>query len=155
LQPGRELQRRDDARLAHLIEPDVGEALAVFLGRAARTPFVWGTFDCCLWLADWVLERRGVDPAADLRGRYASELGCARLLKRRGGLPAVVSDCAELARLAPTSAPLAGDVGVILGLTPTGETAVGALCTGPRWSILTVAGGIASVPARVLYAWSV
>ena len=36
-------------------------------------PFVWGTFDCCLFAADIVQALTGVDYAAGYRGTYHSE----------------------------------------------------------------------------------
>ena len=66
--------------------------LAQFLDRR-KSPFAWGVNDCCLFAADWVLRRTGVDPAEALRGRYDSESGAQALLRRKGGLARVVSAC--------------------------------------------------------------
>lgn len=126
--------------------------LAAFLERAARTPFDYGTFDCCLMPADWIWLKRGVDPAADLRGRYATAIGCARVLAREGGVLAVFARCVASVGLEPTTAPLEGDVGVVDAETSKGREAVGAICTGPRWAILGRPGLIVA-PFVPLTAW--
>ena len=59
--------------------------------RAAS--FAWGAHDCCLFAADGVRATTGADPAADLRGRYRTALGAARLIRRRfaGDIEAIPS----------------------------------------------------------------
>lgn len=133
---------------------DLSEALASFLSEAGHTRFAWGRFDCCLWLADWVLAVRGVDGAAALRGRYRTALGCARLLTHLGGVTATVGHCAALAGLSETKRPRTGDIGVVKMMTAKGEREVGAIRTARRWAILTI-GGLSSVPAKPLAAWRV
>jgi hypothetical protein len=128
--------------------------LASFLARAGRTPFAYGVHDCCLWLADWLVACGYPDPAAELRGRYSTERGCARLLRRQGGLDAVVGACAKRADLVLAQQPCAGDVGLVLAITPRGPVAVGGLCTGPRWAMLSV-GGLIVAPMTALATWSV
>lgn len=128
--------------------------VGAFLAKAGRTPFVYGGFDCCLWLADWLVALGYPDPAAHLRGRYATAMGCARILNRNGGVLGVVSDCAARAGLWPTLTPKADDVGVILVETAKGLEQVGAICTGPRWSVLSPRG-LLSLTTQPLSAWSV
>lgn len=130
------------------------ERLSAFLYLAGRTPFAWGRFDCSLWLADWLVACGRPDPAAHLRGRYRTATGCARLLSRRGGLRAVIGDCAAQAGLAPTDGPQAGDVGVVDAITANGVRQVGGLCTGARWAVLAPRGLIVA-PAQPLVAWRV
>lgn len=127
--------------------------LQAFLDRATRTPFAYGEDDCCLWLADWLVWLGWPDPAADLRGRYRTALGCARVLRREGGVLAVVGRCAAVAGLARTDAPVAGDVGVVRAQTDRGETLVGALCVGRRWAMR--GEGLVVALAPPIAAWSV
>lgn len=130
------------------------ERLPAFLAAAGRTPFVFGTFDCSLWLADWLVVCGYRDPASHLRGRYSDARGCARVLRRLGGVLGAVGSCADLAGLPTTDRPQAGDVGVVEAMTARGRECVGGLCTGPRWSVLA-AGGLMSFPAAPVAAWSV
>jgi hypothetical protein len=67
------------------------EALQEHCAEAITTPFVWGTSDCTLWAADWVLRATGRDVATDLRGQYTTEFECRRKLRAAGGLQAVVA----------------------------------------------------------------
>ena len=60
--------------------------IAEYIARSRATPFEWGCCDCCTWPADYVLERRGVDPMADLRGAYATAFGARRFKIEGGGI---------------------------------------------------------------------
>lgn len=64
---------------------------AALVQERMAAPFVWGQHDCCLWAADVVQAITGLDPAAALRGQYASERGALRLVRQLGGLPAIAS----------------------------------------------------------------
>lgn len=125
--------------------------LDAFLEQMAATPFVDGETDCALTCADWVMLATGcADPAQHLRGQYASALQRERLLRRLGGLEAVVSDCARRAHLTETSEPSRGDIGVVsLAHQP-----LSAICLGERWAIKS-SRGVVVEPALVLKAWSV
>jgi hypothetical protein len=65
--------------------------LAAYIEERRDAPFTWGKADCCLFAADWVRLATDLDPAADLRGKYDSALGARRIIKRRGGLAAMVA----------------------------------------------------------------
>lgn len=52
---------------------------------ASERPFSWGEFDCCTFAADCCVAICGVDPAADYRGRYTTELGAKRVLRNTHG----------------------------------------------------------------------
>ena len=47
-------------------------------------PFAWGSNDCALWAARWVLAATGQNFLADWEGKYKTENGAARLMKKRG-----------------------------------------------------------------------
>jgi hypothetical protein len=59
--------------------------LAEFVTQARSRPFLTGEFDCCLMPCDAVEMMTGVDPAAALRGRFKTERGALRVLKRFAG----------------------------------------------------------------------
>ncbi len=52
---------------------------------ASERPFSWGEFDCCLFAADCCIAICGVDPAAEYRGRYTTEIGAKRVLRNTHG----------------------------------------------------------------------
>lgn len=129
------------------------DSLSTFLRADAARPFAWGVRDCGLRLADWVLFRRGVDPAADVRGTYGDAEELAALMGW-GGLPRFVDRIACRAGLVRTSAPVPGDIAVI---SLRGQAPQGAIRLNGGWSILAD-GGVARVPdvgARVIGSWSV
>lgn len=64
--------------------PDWDRRLARAVDRHADIPGEWGVADCLLTCADIVEAVTGFDPAADIRGRYKTEAGAARLLRKRG-----------------------------------------------------------------------
>jgi hypothetical protein len=64
--------------------PDWPERLAALVEARRHTPFAWGMHDCGLFAADAVLACTGTDPAAHLRGRYASEAEAEALLGEQG-----------------------------------------------------------------------
>jgi hypothetical protein len=55
--------------------PDWQARLGAFLAANAERPFGYGEFDCCLFVANAVLEMTGVDLAAPFRGQYGSRAG--------------------------------------------------------------------------------
>jgi hypothetical protein len=75
--------------------PDWPERLAAFLRESADKPFEWGTNDCALRACSAVEAITGTDIAAALRGRYKTELGAARVMRRfAGNLEAVAEQIA-------------------------------------------------------------
>lgn len=137
------------------------DRLAAFLERRTATPWAWGRADCALFAADWILEARGFDPAADWRGRYATALGCRRLLKKRGGLAAVFAGLAArhgFAERTEGEALMDGDVGVLTAIVREGRRdvpgEVAAVRFGPRWAVFTPAG-VHVVRAPLARAWAI
>lgn len=128
--------------------------LADFLAQSARVPFRYGRSDCCLWVADWLIAQGRPDPAEGFRGRYRTKLGCARLLRKHGGVLVILTGCAERAGLSPTGAPAAGDVGVVEVMTPDGPGLSGAIYTGRRWATRAVHGLLVSEAVAVA-AWRI
>jgi hypothetical protein len=108
--------------------PNWPDLLAAFIEARRSRPFVWGAHDCCLFAADWVAMATGKDPAADLRGTYATALGAKRITDDAGGLAKLVESALVAHGFAPVTATLAmrgdlivrdsgdGDcVGIVLG----------------------------------------
>jgi hypothetical protein len=89
------------------------DPLSRFINEAAERPFRWGDWDCLLWLADWVRANRGVDPAGDLRGRYSSMLGAARIVREAGGMVSLVGQRVFKAGLPRVNVGARGDIAIV------------------------------------------
>lgn len=119
--------------------PDLG----AYVRRTADLPWVWGVQDCTMWVADWCLERWGMDPAARYRGCYSDEAGAAAILA--GGMLAVISP--EIP-FVPKQSAAEGDIGVIEIVGR--QTA--AISTGAHWMFRTPRGiGMAVRPALAIW----
>lgn len=129
------------------------QQLPAFLDRTWRTPFAWGKLDCILFLADWSIERLATDPAAAYRGRYSTAAGAERIIRRAGGLTALVDLEFGAAGWAPVEAAAPGDIGVVHALTSSGPNLTGALFSGDRWVGLKP-GGLIAGPATPAQVWS-
>jgi len=88
--------------------------LAAHCRLGASTPFKFGGCDCTLWVADWVRQRLGTDPAAPWRGRYRTRLGWRRLIAGRS-LTEVAGHALRVAgaREIDVQDAMPGDVGMI------------------------------------------
>jgi len=64
--------------------------LSRFIEERRRMPFAWGSNDCCLFAADWVLAATGRGVAADYRGRYTTALPAMRFVELGGGVEAMI-----------------------------------------------------------------
>lgn len=127
-------------------------ALADFLRRASAEPFVYGEWDCAMFMANWVREQTGRDPAEALRGAYSGETGWRRIVLREGGLRALVGSLARTAGLVeidPATA-MPGDVGVVR--LAVGEA--GGIRVEGGWAV-KVRRSVAMGPADALAAWRV
>lgn len=124
-------------------------ALSEFLMIAANSPHRFGEWDCAMTVANWVLFLTGEDPAADLRGRYRTRLGWMRIVRRDGGLVALVGRLAERAGMQAVEGIVAGDVGVIE--VPTlGEA--GAIAVARGWS-MKLNDGLTVVETEAIAVW--
>jgi hypothetical protein len=114
--------------------------VAAHVETMRRTPFAWGRFDCITALADWSFALGAGDPAADYRGRYATPLGAQKIIRKAGGLGALVGREFERCGWVRTSIPAAGDIGLVTIKTDHGPAEAGGLCLGDRWAVLFVTG---------------
>jgi hypothetical protein len=110
--------------------------------------FAWGVNDCCMWAADVVLAVTGVDPAADLRGSYATEAQALAVIEQAGGLRALAA--ARLGPEVPVLAAQTGDVGLVE--QPSGVLALAA-CLGGSWQAVGPEGLWAVPLSWVVAAW--
>lgn len=127
--------------------------LYLALHRWALTPHAWSECDCMTTLADWVLEVRGVDPAADLRGTYGDPAVCP-VGRRYARDPLRVCGPAFMACGLIEADPVAGDIGLVVW--PGERWISGALCLGRQWASKTEGRGVLTGrPVQVISAWGV
>jgi hypothetical protein len=136
------------------------DPLSRFLNRIAATPFAWGTNDCLLWLADWIVDQREVDPAYDFRGKYSTMLGAARIVRGAGGMLALVERRVTLAGLPRVPPGARGDIAIVSVGSEGGEhfgNQAGAILLGGSVALLSQTGLM--FPQRsqveVIMAWRV
>lgn len=121
--------------------PDWPQRLAAFMATRTLTPFAWVHNDCCTFAADAVVQIIGTDPMLPLRGRYASRLGAARLIKDAGSLQVLVIRYLGAPVPHPLTA-LRGDVALFEMALPYGPEALGVVvgahiaAPGPAGSVL-------------------
>jgi hypothetical protein len=127
--------------------------LQSFLSCLARRPFAWGECDCSLIIADWWCLNHGVDPAAHLRGTYASEAECDALLAREGGRLALVAKLAASVGAVRTDCPRSGDFGIVAAGEIEDLPAI--MAPDGKWAAKSLKGLIALTPERVVAAWSI
>lgn len=124
--------------------------LMAYLRAAMARPFARPDDDCCFLAADWVWRRTGIDPAADLRGRYQDARGALRLIRRWGDFETMWRVHMALAGFNLTSEPQPGDVGVVRDRA---DQIVAAIRTPGAWA-MKAARGVLIEDVPMLCAWS-
>lgn len=88
--------------------------LRAYASAAARRPFVFGQHDCALFAAGAVEAMTGHDPASAWRGRYTTQAGGLRVIRRDGHADHIAAAAAIFAEVAPAFAQV-GDLAVVPG----------------------------------------
>lgn len=133
--------------------------LIAYCDETAALPFVFGERDCALWVGEFVRRATGRDPVVEFRGRYHTAIGCRRFLRNRGGLVAIIGNCAMEFGMRRTNEAGAeiGSPGVVEIPVWRGRKAVteptAALKHPLGWAVFSPAGVIVG-PMPVLAAWS-
>jgi hypothetical protein len=99
--------------------PDWRPRFSSYLIETAFKPFNWGEHDCALYPANGVMAMTGVDLAGEFRGRYSTEIGAVRALKKYGAGDLASTLASKLPEIDPADATL-GDVVIFAG--PFGDT---------------------------------
>ena len=89
------------------------DPLTRFLNAAAERPFVWGEFDCLLWLADWIETRRGIDLGVNFRGCYSTMLQAARIVRDADGMVSLVDMLTRGSGVRRASVGARGDIAIV------------------------------------------
>lgn len=113
-------------------------------------PFARPHADCCMWVADWIAARTGIDPAADLRGAYTNAAGALRQVRRWGDFETMWRVHMALAGFNETRRPQEGDVGVVRDAA--GQL-VSAIRVGRMWAAKS-RGGLCFEDFPMIVAWS-
>ena len=90
--------------------------LQQYMRGLALETFEWGVNDCALWAAGAIEAMTGVDPAADLRGRYSDAEGATELIHSRGW--ATLEDTAAELVAPPLASVLEARRGDLIWLPP-------------------------------------
>lgn len=125
----------------------MSDRLSLFLRELAGRRWEWSRTDCCMPMADWIVDARSADPAADLRGTYSDARSCILMLRREGGLRPMLDRRFAAVGVRRTTEPRRGDVGTIKTWAAHGNRAVlrqiGAICLGSdRVAIFTPDAGL-------------
>jgi hypothetical protein len=136
-----------------------------FLSAQAKTPFAWGTNDCCLFPADAILAFTGHDLAAAFRGEYTTEAEALALIKSVTGGTTVedaAAWCAKEAGLAEWAdkngkpLPLFAQRGDLVVLANGGNLIAGVVHLNGHHVISVGSGGLLRLPLRsAKRAWKV
>jgi hypothetical protein len=130
-----------------------GIGLSSYLAEAGKRRWAWGFCDCIFFTADWLVEARGIDPAAPYRGAYRTAAECYALVEREGGLRRLLGSALARAGLERVREPLTGDIALVrvpmarLGL-------IGAIKVEGGWAMRTLRGLVVG-PAEAAAVWRV
>ncbi|MBN8112654.1 DUF6950 family protein [Vibrio vulnificus] len=131
------------------------EKLNAFLAQHANKGFATGVNDCALFVSDWALVLTGEDLAAPFRGRYKTDLGSARLIKKLGykGLEDLVHR--EFDRIAKRrKSPLMAQRGDVAWVIGSKERVCGVVGAGGVL-VLGVAGLVSLPLSSIVCAWEI
>jgi hypothetical protein len=92
--------------------PNWPATLARFIEERRAWDFDWGSHDCCMFAADWVMAATGVDPALHFRSTYFNARGAADTLRIHGGIGEIVSAAGFVRWQSPAMAQR-GDVALV------------------------------------------
>lgn len=84
--------------------------LSLYVDSRRSQPFAWGTNDCCIFAADWVLIATGHDIASAFRGGYSSALGATRIIEEAGGIDRLLEKHAPALQQVPRCRAGRGDL---------------------------------------------
>lgn len=89
-------------------------ALSDYLSSMRHRIWKPGVLDCGIFMADWVKIICGIDPIADVRGRYSTEKQFLRIIRREGGFEASCHARLKRSGFVETGLPQTGDILTVL-----------------------------------------
>ncbi len=100
--------------------------LAGRITSARQIEFAWGTFDCAMWVCDWIRDvtEGRVDPGANYRGKYSTEAQAQAIFgSDLGSFAASVASAIGVVEVQPRYA-RRGDIVFVDNRTPYGALGV-------------------------------
>ena len=89
------------------------DGLDDFLVRERGRRWSWSHTNCALWVADWIRDVSGIDPAAGMRGRADSPESWKALLAAEGGFVPIIGHAMDCCGFERTQSPDRGDVAIV------------------------------------------
>jgi hypothetical protein len=100
--------------------------------------------DCTTFTASWLRTLCGVDPAADLRGTYATAEEANAIVARAGGIVGLVGHRIEPLGWQRTDDPQDGAIGIVSAVSGVDQTLkdIPAIRFGPLWAVMGPRGAM-------------
>ena len=99
--------------MAACLAREVLDDLDNFLARERGRRWSWAHANCALWVADWIVELSGIDPAVGMRGRADTPEAWKALLDREGGFVPIIGYAMDTCGFERTQSPTRGDVAIV------------------------------------------
>lgn len=108
------------------------------------TPTPFPGEDCTTFVGSWARELCGVDPAADLRGTYATAEEANAVVAGAGGIVALGTSRLEPLGWRRVDQPADGDIGIVAAISAVDETLkeIPAIRFGPLWAVMSLRGAM-------------
>jgi hypothetical protein len=130
-----------------------------FLYTSADKPFKWGEWDCALFAADAIKSFTDVDLADDFRGKYTTQTGAFKLIKKLTGGTTVADAaayCAQKHSLEEHTYPLMCKRGDLVVFDNGGDLISGVVHLSGRHVVSVSDSGLVRLPiTTVKRSWSV
>lgn len=130
-----------------------------FLLERAKSPFIWGARDCCLFAADAIFKMTGTDIADEFRGEYHDEKSAFALIKRVTGGQTVADAaayCAEKFGLPEWDQPMKAQRGDLAVIENAGRLIAGVVHLNGRHVVSINESGLVRLPiSKIKRAWRV
>lgn len=130
--------------------------LGDFLERHGGLDLAWGLADCMIFPCDWMLAATGLDPAARWRGTYHTAREAQMIVRREGGMVALMAKGAQdigAVGVNLSEAPT-GAMGIVIAPTAKGPQEMGAIKTSIGWAVFCGSGVLVG-QYEALGAWAV
>ena len=89
------------------------DGLDEFLGYQRARRWSWAESNCALWVADWIVNVSGIDPAKGMRGRAETPEQWRALLEAEGGFMPIIGHAMDCCGFERTQSPHRGDVAIV------------------------------------------